>query len=313
MSTLLVASGGGHLKQLHRLLPRLPVGGERTWLTFDTGLSRSLLAGEDVVWAPYADPHDVRGSARDLWCARKLLKSKRFDRAISTGANLAVTTLPLARLHGVRADYIESATRSWAPSLSGQILEKVPGVGLYTQHESQAKGRWKFAGSVFDGFKAQVIEQPTVDKVVVTLGSNDTYPFDKLVEQLRDVLPSGVEVLWQLGNTPIPSGLANAHAKVPAAELEQAMREAQVVIAHAGTGSALSALEAGRLPMLVPRRSERGEHIDDHQEATAMTLQARGLASYVEADELTWHDIWATAGWQITDQTASLPPLRLDP
>ena len=47
MTTLLVASTGGHLKQLHRLHRRLEgVEGPFRWATFDTPQSRSLLTGE---------------------------------------------------------------------------------------------------------------------------------------------------------------------------------------------------------------------------------------------------------------------------
>ena len=48
MSTLLVASSGGHLKELHQLRDRVRgVSGPFRWVTFDTPQSRSLLRDED--------------------------------------------------------------------------------------------------------------------------------------------------------------------------------------------------------------------------------------------------------------------------
>ena len=50
------------------------------------------------------------------------------------------------------------------------------------------------------------------------------------------------------------------------------MREADVVVAHAGVGTALAALEVGKCPVLVPRRLAHGEHVDDHQVQIASEL-----------------------------------------
>ena len=69
------------------------------------------------------------------------------------------------------------------------------------------------------------------------------------------------------------------------------MREADLVIAHAGTGVALEALGAGKLPVLIPRRAEFSEHIDDHQEQIADMLKHRGLAVVREADAVTPEDL----------------------
>ncbi len=306
MTTLLIASGGGHLKQLHRLMPRLTIGEDRLWVTFDTGLSRSLLEDENVVFAPYAHPHDVRGTARNALLAMKLVRAQRFERAISTGANLAVSFLPVARVSGARADYIETATRANGPSLTGRVLQRVPGIHLYTQHARRAHGRWHYGGSVFEGFWAEhTSTTPAVKKIVVSLGSNDSYPFPRLVYHLLKIIPAGVEVLWQLGSTPLH--VPFARASVPAKELESAMREADVVIAHAGTGAALSALEAGKFPVLVPRRAAHNEHVDDHQELTSEFLSNIGLALAAEAEELTWDDICAAASWRVGEGSDVVP------
>ena len=299
MTTLLVASGGGHLKQLHRLLPRLDVDNDRLWVTFDTGLSRSLLSDEQVEFAPYAHPHDAVGSMRDAWFATRLLSKVKVTRAVSTGANLAVTTLPIARMKGAVTQYIESATRYDGPSLTGRMMQRVPGVALYTQHERWAGDRWHFAGSVFDGFTAaHVGAGPKIRKLVVTLGSNDSYPFPRLVDRLQAIIPSDVEVLWQLGSTHV--GTTGGRDRVPVDELEAAMGDADAVVAHAGTGAAISALESGKLPVLVPRRMDHGEHVDNHQALTTFSLQGRGLCHPVEAGELAWTDIETAAAWRVS-------------
>ena len=94
---------------------------------------------------------------------------------------------------------------------------------------------------------------------------------------------------------------------VPAEELHKAMREADVVVTHAGTGSALAALEAGKLPILVPRSHAAGEHVDDHQQQTASELSARRLAIGVEAERLSRSDLVTAASFQIERRSQPLP------
>jgi UDP-N-acetylglucosamine--N-acetylmuramyl-(pentapeptide) pyrophosphoryl-undecaprenol N-acetylglucosamine transferase len=293
---LACASAGGHFKQLVGLVARLPDVGEVTWLTYDSGLPRDLLAeagrGHDrLVLAPYAGPRDLGNLLRDARVADQLLRERRYDLAVSTGAGLAVATLPLARARGVRSVFVESATRSDGPSLSGRLLELVPRVELCTQHEDYGP-RWRYVGSVHDGFEPGPERPPRpVRRVVVTLGTIAGYGFARLVRRLLEVLPRDAEVLWQTGATDVRGLGIQAVERVPAPQMAAAMRAADVVVAHAGTGSALSAFEAGLRPVLVPRRRAYGEHVDDHQVTTAAALARRGLALHAEADELTMHDL----------------------
>src|SRR5687768_1792593 len=123
MTDLLVASSGGHLAELHHLAGRLPgSAGDPTWVTFDTPQSRSLLEGCDVRYLPYTGPRAYRQTLRNTLTARAVIRSRRFDRVISTGAAPALSFLPLARAHRIEAIYIESAARSEGPSATGRLL-----------------------------------------------------------------------------------------------------------------------------------------------------------------------------------------------
>ena len=136
---LAVASGGGHFKQLVRLIPRLQHVSHVTWVTHDTGLAEDLLrtAGrqdDPLLHVPYAAPRDLPNLTRDAVEVRRLLRREPHDLAVSTGAGIAATVLPMARTMGLRSVFIESATRVEGPSLSGRILQRLPGVELYSQH-----------------------------------------------------------------------------------------------------------------------------------------------------------------------------------
>jgi UDP-N-acetylglucosamine--N-acetylmuramyl-(pentapeptide) pyrophosphoryl-undecaprenol N-acetylglucosamine transferase len=305
---LACSSSGGHFKQLVTLVARLPDVAEVTWLTYDVGLSADLLeaAGrghERLEFAPYAAPRDLANLARDARVGARILGERSYDLAVSTGAGIAVAVLPVARARGVRSCFIESATRADGPSMTGRILRRVPGIERYTQNPGYGAG-WREAGSVFDEF-APGPERPAseVSRVVVTVGTIAPYGFRRLLEQLTSILPSDVEVVWQTGETDVRGLSIDGRPRVPGPELEAAMRDADVVVAHAGTGTALTAFEAGRLPILVPRRAAHGEHVDDHQAATASALAARGLAIDVEADALTWSHLRLAAGRSVVRTT----------
>ena len=53
-------------------------------------------------------------------------------------------------------------------------------------------------------------------------------------------------------------------------------REARVVVAHAGIGCAIDALEAKRPLLVVPRRREFEEHMNDHQLQIGEAIAKRG-------------------------------------
>lgn len=291
-AVLACASSGGHFTQLLHLIGRMPDVGRVTWLTYDSGFVAEMLStagrcDDRVVFASYAAPRDLRNLLGNAMVARALLQRERFDLAVSTGAGIAVSALPQARAMGVRACYIESATRVSGPSLTGAILQRVPGVELYSQNGVFGP-RWRSLHSVHDDFVPGP-PQPvrSLRRVVVTLGTIAPYSFRRAVERLVRVLPRDADVLWQTGATDVSDLGIDPRERVPAAELTAAMREADVVVAHAGTGTALTAFELGRAPVLLPRRARFGEHVDDHQVGTAQALSRRGLATYLEVEDVT--------------------------
>lgn len=312
MRTLLAASPGGHLNELVNLRDRLPLDlGEVIWFTAETAQSRSMLRGERVVFAVPAPPRDWRAVLVNTRLAAAACRRFCFDAAVSTGASMALSSLPVARARGADAYYIESAARVEGPSVTGRMLAMVPGVRTYCQYRSWSDRAWRFAGSVFDGFEpGPVLPDAAVRSAVVTLGSQGGYPFHRLVARLHKVLPEQVDVLWQTGATDVEEYGIVGRAAVPAAELDAAMANADVVVAHAGVGSALSAISAGRHPVLVARRHALGEHVDDHQFQIAAELADRGLATACTPEDLD-AELLQEAARRTTVRASNPPPLRL--
>lgn len=317
-TTLLVASTGGHLEQLHRLRQRFsPALDDVEWATFETPQSRDLLAGEAVHYVPFIRPRDARGALRSGAAAAQLLAHHRFTRVISTGAAVAVPFLGEARALGLAAHYIESAARSEGLSLSGSMVARVPGVRLYGQYPGWTSGRWQFRGSVFDGFSSGPPhrERP-IDKVVVTFGTQRDFGFRRALEALVRLLPevctSCPTILWQTGATDVSGIPVDAVDSVPGDEFASAVDEADLVISHSGVGTALLTLEHDKCPVMLPRRRDRGEHTDDHQRLIAEELGRRGLAIWADPDVLTPEDLTAAARMTATGTTQP-PPFLLQP
>lgn len=298
MTVLLVANDGGHIKQLHSLRrDQLDVGDDVLWVTIPTPQTRSLLEGERVHWVTPAPTRDARAIARNSALARPLFARHEVTQVISTGASLALAVLPQSWARGIPTYFIESATRGYGPSMSGRILARFPGIRTFTQQEDWADDRWRFLCSPWDRYECiPGNATPRIRSVVVSLGTSQTFGFRRLLDALIPLLPSEVEVLWQTGRTDTTGLSIDARTKVPSRELDDAMRRADLVVAHAGTGIAISALEAGKCPVLIPRRSTRDEHVDNHQMQVALEVALRGLAVARDADTLTEGDLLEAAG-----------------
>jgi UDP-N-acetylglucosamine--N-acetylmuramyl-(pentapeptide) pyrophosphoryl-undecaprenol N-acetylglucosamine transferase len=318
VTTLFLAATGGHLAELYSLANRIPHSCDSVWVTHADKQSRSMLADRDVEFVPYVGVRNVSDVLRCIPYARRLMKRRKLTRAVSTGSGIALGYLPYLAFRGVICHYIESAARVRAPSLTGRILQWVPGVNTYTQYLGWSSWTWRYGGSVFDEYEPMAAARApnTVFRVVVMSGCATQYPFRRLFDNLVPLLaPNGalaqaiglpVQVLWQTGETKVDDLPIQATPMLPAADLSAELQRADLVISHAGTGSALAALEAGRYPILVPRDSACGEQVDDHQQDLAAELAQRGLAMHCDADRLTVDVLLATLGTSI--RHCGVPP-----
>lgn len=302
-----IATTGGHLVQLTMLAPVLEPERHEVglWITHDTEQSRALLAGRQVHYVPFIKARDWASVVSAWPRAVRLLRSENIDVAYSTGAALALAVLPVAGLVGVSAKYIESLARSSSFSLTGSVLGSIPWVEVFTQHEQRAGGRWHFRGSLLDGFTWRdggTLSAPP-KKFFVTLGTARPWQFQRLIETVCALLPPGSEVLWQTGATDVGELVGTQAVTMSGAEFEAAVRWADVVVSHAGCGSLLTCLTAGKAPVLVPRRLSRGEHIDDHQVDIALAASARGVAIYREVEELRFCDFEDAFRRQVVEAT----------
>ena len=293
---LLVASSGGHLAELDRLAPGLGAASDSLWVTFDTPQSRSILAGRRRIHVPYVRPRDLFGVVRTAHIIQRVLRHEKFDGAVSTGSAIAVAALPLSAASGVPSLYIESASRVDGPSLSGRIIAATRIVSLRTQYVGWASDRWRLQPSILSTFHSEARMPATRPSLFITLGTIEGYRFDSLVDSVLRTGLADHRTVWQLGFTSDRVGLpGTVHRQMRYRDFQQAARNADVVITHAGVGSLLGLLDLGIYPVVVSRRIGRNEHVDDHQQQIAELANRMGVAASIDATDLDAAIIHAAA------------------
>src|SRR5579872_1238445 len=120
--------------------------------------------------------------------------------------------------------------------------------------------------------------------IFVTVGSQE--PYDRLIRAIDEWARwrGRSDVFAQIASSTYrPSHMQFTHFLEPA-EFGRIMREARIIVAHAGMGSIISALELGKPIVVMPRRAELHETRNDHQVATGERFGEQGKI-IVAADE----------------------------
>lgn len=117
---LLVGSSGGHLAQLLALRPWYE-SRRRCWVTFDTPEAVSLLVGEDLVPAHHPTTRNVPNLLRNAVLAWRVLRERRIEAVVTTGAGVALPFVVLARVWRIPTVYIEVYDRIDTPTLTARL------------------------------------------------------------------------------------------------------------------------------------------------------------------------------------------------
>jgi beta-1,4-N-acetylglucosaminyltransferase len=117
--------------------------------------------------------------------------------------------------------------------------------------------------------------------ILVTVGMHNA-PFDRLVRS-ADEMASFIEesVVIQRGVSEYTPTFSQYVDFTDEAQMQAWLSQVRAVVSHAGAGSILSALKAGKPLVLVPRLRRFGEHVDDHQLELAEALAQRKKAVIV--------------------------------
>ena len=102
-------------------------------------------------------------------------------------------------------------------------------------------------------------------------------PFDRLIRTMDEWAAAhrDTAVFFQIGKGAYEPRHGEFVRLMPVAAYRARLADAALFVAHAGMGSIISAIEAGKPLVMLPRLKTRGEHNTDHQLATAATVGRR--------------------------------------
>lgn len=121
MKVCLVGSSGGHLAQLHLLMPFLK-DKDRFWVTFDKEDARSLLKDEKMYPCYFPTNRNIFNLVRNTFVAFKVLLKERPNLIMSCGAAPAIPFFFLGKIMGKKLIYIEIFDRYDKPTVTGRLL-----------------------------------------------------------------------------------------------------------------------------------------------------------------------------------------------
>ena len=113
--------------------------------------------------------------------------------------------------------------------------------------------------------------------IFVTVGVQ--LAFDRLIRAMDEWAGDhpDVEVVAQTGTTALQCQHMRAFPRVDGPDFQRLTEHAELIVAHAGMGSILTALEMGKPIIVLPRSADLGEHRNDHQRATSQHMLAAQL------------------------------------
>jgi UDP-N-acetylglucosamine transferase subunit ALG13 len=119
--------------------------------------------------------------------------------------------------------------------------------------------------------------------ILATIGTS--VPFDRLLDALGRVR-TDERLVVQRGRSDWSAAGVQCVDFWPYPVLVEHVRQARVVVTHAGVGSILVCLQNGKRPVVAPRLRRFGEAVDDHQVELGRRLHETGVVTLVEDLEL---------------------------
>ena len=99
--------------------------------------------------------------------------------------------------------------------------------------------------------------------ILVTLGTQKEQ-FTRLLDYIEKSKIND-KIIVQAGHTKYKSKKMEIFDFIPYEEMDEYIKEADMIITHSGTGSVLTPLKKGKTVIVCARLSKYEEHVDDHQ------------------------------------------------
>lgn len=305
----LIGSLGGHLELLERVGPAF-AHMRRVWITSEGVNAESLRArGEQVRTLPRLDRSSLAAGGVAAGVALALRERARL--VVTSGAGLAIPFSLVSRARGARLIFLETMARVTGGSLTGRVLSRSTPDVLVQWPELRAQYP-----------RARVCRPLLLEGVgrvgrsegrgtFVAVGSHDR-PFPRLLEAVEAAAVSGVlpsPVLAQTGVGSLRSPHIETAEFLSPTAFGEAIRDARVVVTHAGAGAIATMFRAGHRPLVMARRKDRGEHVDDHQLDLVGKLGRLGLVIELADRIAPAHVDAARTATAVPDELSRLPSM----
>lgn len=113
--------------------------------------------------------------------------------------------------------------------------------------------------------------------IFVTVGTHEQ-PFNRLIQKVDELKRDGViqeEVIIQTGYSTYEPKYCQWSKLIPYQQMVKNVENARIVITHGGPASFIMPLQIGKIPIVVPRQHQFGEHVNDHQVEFARNVAER--------------------------------------
>lgn len=103
--------------------------------------------------------------------------------------------------------------------------------------------------------------------IFITVGTHEQ-PFDRLLKCIDQMVEKGEineEIVCQKGYTDYEPKNYKAEKLISYEQMQENIEKARVVVTHGGPASFIAPLSIGKIPVVVPRKKDFNEHVNNHQ------------------------------------------------
>ena len=277
MKICLACSSGGHLSEMMELKE---VYGRYNhfFVTYRSADTIELAEKEKVHFLTNPRRHPILIILNILQSFKRFIKEKP-DIVMTTGAGVALPMCYIAKLYRKKLIFIESFCRVETPSLFGKLIYPIANLTI-VQWEPLLKyyKEAKYGGPIFNFSGDNVDKNKIKNQIFVTVGTLST-GFDRLLKEIDMLIEKRViqeKVIAQIGSSKYTPKNYEWFRFTSKEVYWNTMKESKIVITHGGVGSITTALKFNKRTIVVPRRKEFGEIVNDHQLEIARELERQG-------------------------------------
>jgi UDP-N-acetylglucosamine transferase subunit ALG13 len=277
MKICLACSSGGHLAQIMEL-KEVYARYNHFFVSYKSADTIELAEKEKVHYLTNPRRHPILTILNFLQSFKLFIKEIP-DIIMTTGAGVALPMCYIAKLYRKKIIFIESFSRVEKPSLFGRLIYPIANLTI-VQWEPLLKyyKEAKYGGPIFNFSSDNVDKAEIKNQIFVTVGTLST-GFDRLLKEIDMLIEKRVireKVIAQSGSSKYTPKNYEWFRFASKEVFGDTMKESKIVITHGGVGSITNALKFNKRTIVVPRRKQFGEVVNDHQLEITRELEKEG-------------------------------------